>query len=327
MKIAYFGTPSFSAQLLEKLISDKSIPADIVFIVTQPDKPVGKKQTATPSPVKVMAQKYHIPVFDNLEQIGPELSRIDLAIVYAYGFKQLIPLDLLKAPKYKMGDTGTGFINLHPSLLPRYRGASPIAFPILLGDKLTGVTLFAMDEKMDHGPVIAQEKLEIALNDVRGIMEQKLTGLGFEMVKKLLITLSDNRTPAAVPQDHTLATHAHYMTKEHGFLPYPSLLKALKNEALMLQELPHILRGYLEKYKSPQEKFLNNSSGTIWNFCRGISPWPGVWTTVTLNDTQRRLKITEMTFVDNMLQIKKVQLDGKKEVDFPTFKKAYGLFP
>ncbi|MBI4973645.1 methionyl-tRNA formyltransferase [Candidatus Roizmanbacteria bacterium] len=396
LKLAYFGSPSFSAALLEKLILDKSLGIEIALVVTQPDKPVGRKMVMTPSPVKVVAQKYNIPVFDNLKFVYPEerreirnlnsnlklkISNLDLCLVYAFGFKQLIPLDLLRAPKMQL------FVNIHPSLLPRYRGSSPIAYPILLGENKTGVTLFVMDEKMDHGPIIAQEEMAITLTDVRSDMETKLTDLGFEMVKKFLNSLTREPVNALTykPQLHKQSTRAPYMTKQDGFIPLPVLQKALKNEPLTLQELPQIIRKYVEKYYVEQAKgadsstwhagpptietpststslmhvredaperkkvqnLLQRSSKTIYDFWRGMHPWPGLWTLIegepprldTLQNDKtsevklagKRLKIIDMEYhVETghapSLRIKSVQLEGKSPVDFPTFQKAYNIF-
>ena len=367
LKIAYFGTPAFSAQLLEKIINDKDLPIEIVLVVTQPDKPVGRELTVTSSPVKEIAKKYFLPVWDkdvngdidifstwgiNGAPTGDKngnigmkrvLECVDLALVFAYGFKQLIPLDLLKAPKM-------GFVNVHPSLLPKFRGSSPIAFPLMMGDTKTGVSLFVMDEKMDHGPLVAQESLEIALNDVRVDIEKKLTDLGFEMIKKLLHSLTHEPVNSFIlkDQNHTLATHAHYMMKDHGYIPFSSLQKALKNEPLTFEEIPQIVRNYLVRHPDVSRDLgyninskddvpgldsrlrgndkMNDSARIIYNFWRGISPWPGMWTEVSVNGQERRLKIVKLE-LDNFKTLKliSVQLEGKKEVDFPTFQKAYGL--
>ena len=158
-----------------------------------------------------------------------------------------------------------------------------------------------MDEKMDHGPIIAQEEMEITLTDVRADMETKLTNLGFEMMKKLLTSVRNNHgcSLQTIQQNHSLATHSPYMTKQDGFIPLPVLQKALKNEPLTLQELPHIIQKYLLKYKS---QILNPKSQTnpnleiqnskqfrvydlefrvspkiIYDFWRGMHPWPGLW--------------------------------------------------
>src|SRR3989344_7067443 len=136
LRLAFFGAHEFSARLLEKIIADKTLPVEVVMVVTQADKPVGRKQQIEESPVKQIAKKFNIPVFDDLNQLritdSGQFANIDLALVYAYG--KIIPASLLILPRL-------GFWNLHPSLLPYYRGPSPTAYPLLLGDKITGVTL------------------------------------------------------------------------------------------------------------------------------------------------------------------------------------------
>lgn len=373
LRIAYFGSPPFSATLLESLLSDSSLPVEIAFVVTQPDKPVGKKHIITPSPVKIIAEKYKIPCWDkklneaaNIPAVGKKsdgevrlfdlLKEVDLALVFAYGFKELIPLDLLGAPKFHF-DIGegrhSGFINIHPSLLPLYRGSSPIAYPILLGDSETGVSLFVMDEKMDHGPVVAQEKTAV-LDDKRPAMETLLTETGAKMAKKLLTDLAAGKQPELAVQDHAKATRAPYMVKDDGFVSFEVLKKALKNEPLTLQELPQILQKYADKYYSAigggggrapgdaqskdihlsehqregnlRQNLLHYSSMTFYNFWLGMYPWPGVWTIVKVNGQEKRLKLNEMKLDNDSLTLTKVQLEGKNEVDFATFQKAYGLF-
>ncbi|MEK7097093.1 MAG: methionyl-tRNA formyltransferase, partial [Patescibacteria group bacterium] len=146
IKLAYFGSPDFAADFLEKILLDKSLPVEVKLVVTQPDSPVGRKKILTPTPVKIIALKHNLKVLE----IGNFLGKLDLVLVYAYG--DLIPKELLTLPR-------NGFWNIHPSLLPKYRGTSPIATPLINGDKITGVTIIKMDEEIDHGPIIAQENL------------------------------------------------------------------------------------------------------------------------------------------------------------------------
>ncbi|MFN4212774.1 MAG: methionyl-tRNA formyltransferase, partial [Microgenomates group bacterium] len=150
LKIAYFGSPSFSAYFLEKLLTDKTLPIEVKLVITQEDKPVGRKQILTPSPVKQIATKYQISNIKYQKEIENwklEIGKLDLALVLAFG--KIIPKELLHQPKY-------GFWNIHYSLLPKYRGPSPTAYALIAGEKKTGVTIFQMDEEIDHGPIIAQ---------------------------------------------------------------------------------------------------------------------------------------------------------------------------
>ena len=151
--LAYFGSSYFSALLLEKLVNDPELQKiiDLKLVVTQPDKPVGRKQVLTPTLVKKIAQKYAIPVLDSLRSLEqyPVEKNFDFGLVYAFG--EIIPKKLLVLPKF-------GFLNVHPSLLPKYRGTAPIAAPLIDSKKQTGVTIIKMDEEIDHAPILFPTK-------------------------------------------------------------------------------------------------------------------------------------------------------------------------
>jgi len=307
IKIAYFGSSYFSASFLEKLITDVSINQliETKLVVTQPDRKVGRKQILTPTPVKQIAKKYQILVFENLESriqnseskiLNSKLKEVDIALLYA--FSAIIPCQLLNLPKY-------GFWCIHPSLLPKYRGTSPMAAALINDDRETGVTIFKMDEKIDHGPIICQEKCQILPTDKRPDLETKLTDLALEMFKKIVNVI----TPL-IPQQHELATYTKKLTKADGFIPFENLKKALNNITI---------------------KQYNNIA--IYNLYRGLYPWPGLWTTIRVNPLKirenpiyKRLKITDLQYQNGKLTILRVQLEGKKEVDFETFNKAYKIF-
>lgn len=345
LSIAYFGTPYFSARFLEKLLMNTSInpPAgragqliEVKLVVTQPDKPIGRKQIITPSPVKLLAQKHHLKIleienWDLIENLKFEIENLDMAVIYAYGFKQLIPKKILESTRLKFGKTNSGFINIHPSLLPKYRGASPIAYPLIMGDKKTGVSLFVMDEKMDHGPIIAQDELSTLPTDRRPDLEIKLTDLAFTLFKKICTTFVRSYRTGTFKlkeQNHSRATHASYLSKNDGFIPLSTLKKALRNEPLTIDEIPKIILDYLNKYNLTENWKLKikNSSKIIYDYFRGIYPWPGIWTLIKIKGAEKRLKIIDLAFNNSRLTINRVQLEGKKEVDFKTFIKAYNLF-
>ncbi|PIY59058.1 methionyl-tRNA formyltransferase, partial [Candidatus Wolfebacteria bacterium CG_4_10_14_0_8_um_filter_39_64] len=179
MKFIFFGTPEFAAIILEKLIQAELMPE---AVICNPDKPTGRKQIITPPPVKVLAQKYGLTIYqpkdkNELLEIIKKLQP-DLAIVAAFGM--LFPKEILAVPKY-------GFINIHPSLLPKYRGPTPIQTAILNGDEKTGVSLFLIDEKMDHGPILAQRELEFPISNFQfPILSQKLAELGADLLIETL---------------------------------------------------------------------------------------------------------------------------------------------
>lgn len=286
IKLAYFGSPDFAAYFLEKLLTDTTIDQliEMSLIITQKDKLVGRKQILTPTPVKQVALKHGLEILEIESHLGREkISQTDLCLVYAYG--DLIPGDLLDLPKY-------GFWNIHPSLLPKYRGPMPIASPLIKGDKTTGVTIIKMDEEIDHGPIIAQESLTIEKNDKRPDLEKKLTDLGFEMFKQII--RNSLNSPNTKIQDDKEATYTKKLSKQDGFIE----ISKLKDQ-------------------------ISNNSEDLFNLFRGLYKWPGIW---TILPNGKRLKIIDMNIVENKLIIKKVQLESKNEVDFETFNKAYNIF-
>jgi len=303
LKLAYFGTPDFSARLLERIINDKDLPVEVVFVVTRPDKPVGRKQTMTKSAVKLAAEKYNIKIIDSISNFKPasrgefQIVNLDLALLYAYG--QIIPQSLLEQPRL-------GFWNIHPSLLPKYRGPSPVAYPLINGEAKTGVTLMQMDEELDHGPIIAREALEIKPDERRPELTDRLTDLGFELFKNIInkpISTDFNRFQP-IQQEHANATYTKILKKDDGFIPLSTLQKALKGDSAL-------------KY---------------YNLFRGLYDWPGIWTKIKIDNVEKRLKIIEMDFVGANLdspaaiKINRVQLEGKKEVSFRQFNEAYKIF-
>lgn len=312
-RLAYFGSPFFSARLLEKILTDKDLPVEVVLVVTQPDKPVGRNQIITPSLVKQMAIKYNIP-FKNSEFIihNSELRDVDLSLLYAYG--KIIPKEILQIPKY-------GFWNIHPSLLPRYRGPSPIAYPLILGDTETGVTLMQMSEKLDAGPIIAQQSYLLTGTETHSDLEITLTDMGYELFKKEIIKFAEHLKSGRTSEVGEIS-YTRRLTKQDGFIPLPILKKALNNEPLSNNEIPHIIQEYANQYPITNNQY-QKSASLIFNLFRGFSPWPGIW---TITPEQKRLKITSMSLTEGKLTIKKVQLEGKKEVDFPTFQSAYKVF-
>lgn len=316
INLAFFGTPIFAARVLQKIIDDKDLPVTLTLVVTQPNRPVGRKQIFTPTPVKLMAQKHNIPVIDNLKfQISNlKLHGIDLVLLYAYG--EILPPEILKIPRW-------GFWNIHPSLLPKYRGVSPIAYSLLMGDKTTGVSLIEMDERIDHGPILSQQKYEIQKEDTREDLENKLSDIGYELFKQS-IQLLINGELQKVKQNNENRTFTRLLTKQEGFIPFPIVQKIIKGESLIKDEVPPLIQKYITKYGIPSHFRFEISHFYLF---RGLSPWPGLWTLVSIRGVERRLKITKMSLTTNRHPlITHVQLEGKNEVDFRTFNSAYKVF-
>ncbi|MBI1863042.1 methionyl-tRNA formyltransferase [Candidatus Microgenomates bacterium] len=292
IKTAYFGTPDFAAEFLGKILGNSELPIEIVCVFTQPDSRVGRKQVVTKTPVRELAEQHGIPVHTDLNNAVEVLKQVDLALLFAYG--EIIPPQLLAAPRF-------GFWNIHPSLLPKYRGPAPMATPLLHGDNETGVTLMQMDEEMDHGPIIAQVKSYIFPVWRRDQLEKHLIDLGFELFKKVIESCAPDLSNAPkIDQNHQEATVTKRMNRDDGYIP----LEDLKNP-------------------DPAKK------RQIFNMFRAYYPWPGVWTRLRLKAAdgqadEKRLKLTKIHWENDDLVIKKVQLEGKNEVELKQFEDAYG---
>src|SRR3989344_5025015 len=229
MRIIFAGTSQFGIPTLEKLLS---LNYQLATVVTQPDKPVGRKQVLTPSPIKVWALKHNIPV-EQPEKIGQLQTQIsdlkpDLLLVAAYG--QIIPKTILDLPRF-------GSINIHGSLLPKYRGASPIQSAILNGDKETGITLIKMDEQMDHGPIIAKEVLRLSGIETFPELYEKLSHVSAELVSKALPEWFSGRVKAA-EQIHTHATYTKLLKRDDGRLDWSSAAREIDQKIRALNPEP-----------------------------------------------------------------------------------------
>ncbi len=237
MKVLFMGTPEFAVPTLEAVVAAGH---EVVGVYTQPDKAVGRKQILTPPPVKVCAEKYGFPVFqpvtlrdgsaeENIKTLSP-----DIIVVVAYG--KILPEALLSLPKY-------GCVNGHASLLPRHRGASPIQWSIVSGDKVTGVTTMYMAKGIDTGDMLLKAETEIGRDETAGELHDRLSVIGAELMVKTLKGLEEG-TITPEPQDESEATHAPIIDKEMGYL----------------------------KFDAP--------ATDICNLIKGFNPWPAAYFTV-----------------------------------------------
>lgn len=212
MKIVFMGTPEYSASQLKWLMDQQY---DVVGVVTQPDRPAGRGRKLTPPPVKQMADQLNLPCLQPEDLKSPdfheELSAMgaDLFVVVAYS---ILPQAVLSIPP-------KGSVNLHTSLLPKYRGAAPIQWSVLNGDSETGLTVFQLDEKMDHGPVLVRERLSIEEGDSSGDIFNKMIPLGQQALAQAIEELSKDQ-PNFQAQDHSQATKAPKLFKEMGDIPW-----------------------------------------------------------------------------------------------------------
>jgi methionyl-tRNA formyltransferase len=205
-KLVFFGTTSFGLPALDLLKEHFEIP----FVVTQPDRPYGRKKIVSEGPVKIWAKQNGIKTLqpEKTSEIIHNLkeTNADLGLVASFG--QIIPMEILSVPK-------NGCVNIHASLLPKYRGATPIQTAIINGDKETGATLILMDEKMDHGPILSRQSVAIAANDDFQTLSDKLAKNTAEFsAKTILQYLNGEISPK--PQDHDTATFTKKFTFKDG---------------------------------------------------------------------------------------------------------------
>lgn len=274
-QFALFGTPRFAEHVLRRIIEKKTVPS---FVVCNPDRPSGRKKEIASPPVKILAKKNSIPCFqpeklDALDSVF--FNEIDCFVVAAYG--KIIPKDVYSLPRY-------GTIGIHPSVLPKYRGATPIQSALLSGDEETGVTIFVIDEKVDHGKILATSIVSIEHNDTYLTLEEKLAQIGADL---LVQTLPDYISGKIIPkeQDHSRATFTKKIATDDAFVLY--------------EDLESALGGNIEKARH------------INRMVRALTPEPGVW---TLKD-EKRMKILGTEILDNGLMLTKIQMEGKTPQD------------
>lgn len=300
MKIIFMGTPDFAAASLEALIASRH---EIQAVVTQPDKPKGRKGELTPSPVKVIAKREGIKVYQPLKVRDEDFVETlraynpDVMVVVAFG--QIIPLSILKMPKF-------GCVNIHGSLLPKYRGAAPIQWAVLDGEKETGITTILMDEGIDTGDILLKKTIKIDTDETSGSLFDKLMALGAETILETLDELEKGSlTPTK--QGESPTAYAKMLTKAMGLIDFTRSAKELDC------------------------------------FVRGMDPWPSAYTLLagkTLKLWKVRavegggkagsvIDIDKESFTiacgEGAIEVLEVQLEGKKRMSAGDFLKGSTL--
>lgn len=308
MNIVYFGTPVFSAEVLRFLVEQGINP---VAVVTQPDRPQGRGERLRPPAVKAMCDTLglEIPIFQPEKAsdpgFAPHLQALnpDLFVVVAYG--EIIKEHLLNMPS-------RACINLHTSLLPKYRGAAPIQRCIMNGEQETGVTIMHMAKKMDAGDIIAVEKLPVPEEMTAGELERDLCAKGSELLFRVIQEF-EKGTPLRIPQDHSLATLAPKVHPEDGEVSWSLPAKNIHDQV------------------------------------RGLTPRPGAWCRVRIGEKEKRLKLLKTAVLDGQfsesvgefffdkstgvagvscqgsrLVLLEVQLEGKRAMSGADFLRGYG---
>ncbi|PBE75145.1 methionyl-tRNA formyltransferase [Clostridioides difficile] len=291
MKIVFMGTPDIAVPCLQKIIDEKY---EILGIVTQPDKPKGRGKKLGMSPVKELAIENNIPVYqpvkardkefiDKIKSLNP-----DVIVVVAFG--QILPKEILEIPKL-------GCINVHVSLLPKYRGAAPINWVIINGEEKTGVTTMYMDEGLDTGDMILKTEVNLDENITAGELHDKMMNIGAETLKETLRLIEEGNAPREV-QNHEEFSYAPIMNKSLGNIDF------------------------------------SKSAREIHNLVRGVNPWPSayttyndvimkVWKTKVLDEKSTKDVGTiidvskdgiKVSTIDNVLLIEEIQMPNKKRM-------------
>lgn len=255
--IVFFGTPRFAQIVLENLIASEFKPS---LVVTAPDAKAGRGQMLTPPPVKQNALGAGIRLTQKTEFDPKDFTGLnpDLAILVAFG--QIIPKEILEIPKL-------GFLNIHPSLLPKYRGPSPIQTAILENEKTTGVTIIKLDEELDHGPILGRREVPIEENDTHLTLIEKLGAIGSNLLLELLPDYVSGNLKLQ-DQDHVRATMTKKITKEDG---------------------------HIDLHNPPNPQDLNR-------MIRAYYPWPTVWGEIIVQSDKGKVQRVKL-LPEKMVQV------------------------
>lgn len=303
MKIVFMGTPDFAVGTLHALAESEH---EILAVVTQPDKPKGRGKALQPTPVKEEAMRYGIPVYqpkkvreEEFQVVLRELNP-DLIVVVAFG--QLIPKSILELPRY-------GCVNVHASLLPKYRGAAPIQWAVIDGEKESGVTIMKMDEGLDTGDMIAKTVVPLAADETGGSLFDKLSQVGAQLLLDTIPALEEGTVVCEKQPEESPTPYAAMLNKKMGLIDW------------------------------------SQDASVIECLIRGLNPWPSAYTYLK----GKTLKIWQAKVVEkqheeepgtiievdkkhlvvacktNALLIERLQLEGKKQMETEAFLRGYAI--
>lgn len=292
----FFGTHDFAATILQGLLSSPLFSVDLV--ITRPDEPVGRNQEVQKPPVKILAEKNGIKLEqpENLKNYTLSPNTYNLGITAQYG--GLIPKSILDSFKH-------GMINVHTSLLPKYRGASPIQHALMNGDTETGVTIMRMNEGLDTGPILLQKKVAIAPDDMYVTLDKKLADVGLKaLLEALPAYISGDLKPVA--QDESQATTCKKLSRDDGRIDW---------------------------HKSAEQ---------VYNQYRGLHPWPGVWTTaenkrlklLKVKPVEKQISVGKIQYEhekmfmgcsSGSIEVLELQPEGKKTMEAKAFIAGYSM--
>ena len=304
MKIVFMGTPDFAVSTLEALYQSRH---EVAAVVTQPDKPKGRGKAMAMPPVKEKALEYGIPVYQPVrvrkdEAFFEELTKIQPDVIVVIAFGQILPERILNLPKY-------GCINVHASLLPKYRGAAPIQWAVIDGEKESGVTTMQMDAGLDTGDMLLKETVALEEKETGGSLFDKLSEVGAQLLIKTLEALENGTVTAQKQPAESPTPYAAMLTKKQGEIDW------------------------------------NQDAKKIECLIRGLNPWPSAYThyrgkTLKIWDAQvepedskekagfgTAVKVTKNDLVirtaNGLLSLKEVQPEGKKRMEVDAFLHGY----
>ena len=303
MKIVFMGTPDFAVGTLHALAESEH---EILAVVTQPDKPKGRGKALQPTPVKEEALRYGIPVYQPKKVREEEFQAVlrelnpDLIVVVAFG--QLIPKSILELPRY-------GCVNVHASLLPKYRGAAPIQWAVIDGEKESGVTIMKMDEGLDTGDMIAKAVVPLAADETGGSLFDKLSQIGAQLLIDTIPALEAGTAVCEKQPQESPTPYAAMLNKKMGLIDW------------------------------------NQDASVIECLIRGLNPWPSAYTYLKVKtlkiwqakvvERQQEAEPGTVICVDkkqlvvacktNALSIQRLQLEGKKQMETEAFLRGYTI--
>lgn len=326
MRIVFFGTPPFVIPVLEaihKKFLKKNGESPVVAVLTQKPKPAGRKQKPLYSAVDSWAHKKGIKIFYSAVDFLREKPQADLGVLAAYG--EIIPPQVIK-------HFPLGILNVHPSLLPKFRGASPVQAVIASGETLTGATIIRLDELLDHGSAVVRFKENVLPTDTTGSLRERIFERSADVLSELITPYSSGKVRPK-EQDHSEATFTTEVKKQDGYLSAKRIKYALGESPPTREKwtLP-----FLKDYSSPFTPALADC------FIRAMDPWPMCWTYVSLGKRRdageqkdkdkntkaqkRRLKIIKSHIEEERLVLDTVQLEGKNPVSWKDFNSGYPDF-
>lgn len=309
MKIVFFGTPDYVVPVLEKLNKNFKVRGEspIAAVVTQEPKLTGRNHLKTFSAVDNWAHQHNKPIyFKPMDLVNDNVSA-DIAVLASFG--KIVPEAVIKHFRY-------GIVNIHPSLLPAWRGSSPIQAQIISANKLTGVTFMKLDPQLDHGEIISQFKDEIQDSDTSATLKKRLFERAADVIVGLIPAYTGGKTRIKSQEDDK-ATFTKQLKREDGFVPPKFIKNALNGKnSKGVWEIRWIKAD-------DQPYHLQPTTMNIFNFIRAMDPWPGAWSEIEINGNKKRIKILKTHLSDLQLILDEVQLEGKSPVTWKQFCDGY----